>query len=407
MIMVLKSSEKYVSMLFGRIISKFEDNQVKKENKEVKKTKKSREEIDSSVNESAAAVSETPENDSDKTLNNDGRIGTMLRETRLKRGEELEDIARILRIRKIYLEAIENSNYAEIPEAPYGQGFVRSYAEYLGLNAVRMSQLFKEETEAGRQNDTMYVLEPQAEADIPGRKYILVSLLALALIYAAWLFYTSAGNDDTSVEAPVSEAAEEVSSSSDDYPLKIEDFNNVSASGSESDSSETENKAETDVPSAEPEALPVIEIDSSAQTNSPQVHVSEGSFEEASVPSPAQSEAVPADKVAEPSQPAETPAADNNAEPQPSPTEIDTDAKVLIKVKKEAWIEAKNADKLYISKVVDKGFTYRVPDEPGMIISIGRYDAADVYVNGKLTPVFTAGKKTGIKVDSLLEAANH
>ena len=210
---------------------------MKKENKEVKKTKKSREEIDSSVNESAAAVSETPENDSDKTLNNDGRIGTMLRETRLKRGEELEDIARILRIRKIYLEAIENSNYAEIPEAPYGQGFVRSYAEYLGLNAVRMSQLFKEETEAGRQNDTMYVLEPQAEADIPGRKYILVSLLALALIYAAWLFYTSAGNDDTSVEAPVSEAAEEVPSSSDDYPLKIEDFNNVSASSSESDSS--------------------------------------------------------------------------------------------------------------------------------------------------------------------------
>ena len=135
--------------------------------------------------------------------------------------------------------------------------------------------------------------------------------------------------------------------------------------------------------------------------------MSEGSFEEASVPSPAQSEAVPADKVAEPSQPVETPAADNNAEPQPSPTEIDTDAKVLIKVKKEAWIEAKNADKLYISKVVDKGFTYRVPDEPGMIISIGRYDAADVYVNGKLTPVFTAGKKTGIKVDSLLEAANH
>ena len=36
------------------------------------------------------------------------------------------------------------------------------------------------------------------------------------------------------------------------------------------------------------------------------------------------------------------------------------------------------------------------------------YDKAlDVYVNGKLTPVFTAGKKTGIKVDDVLEKADN
>ena len=42
-----------------------------------------------------------------------------------------------------------------------------------------------------------------------------------------------------------------------------------------------------------------------------------------------------------------------------------------------------------------------------MIISVGRVDAADVYVNGKLTTVFTANKKTGISVDDLLKSANH
>lgn len=87
--------------------------------------------------------------------------------------------------------------------------------------------------------------------------------------------------------------------------------------------------------------------------------------------------------------------------------EIKSDAKVVIKVNKEAWIEAKSPTKLYLSKVVQGGFTYNVPEEEGMIISIGRYDAADVYVNGKLTPVFTANKKTGISVDDLLKAANH
>ena len=62
---------------------------------------------------------------------------------------------------------------------------------------------------------------------------------------------------------------------------------------------------------------------------------------------------------------------------------------------------------MYISKVVDNGFVYNVPEKEGMIISVGRVDAADVYVNGKLTTVFTAKKKTGIKVDDVLEEADN
>ena len=140
------------------------------------------------------------------------------------------------------------------------------------------------------------------------------------------------------------------------------------------------------------EELPVIEVTSAAEKNTPQVVVSNESFVEE------KSEA----KKEEP----KTENMKSQAEKATS-AEIKSDAKVVIKVNKEAWIEAKSPTKLYLSKVVQGGFTYNVPEEEGMIISIGRYDAADVYVNGKLTPVFTANKKTGISVDDLLKAANH
>ena len=146
----------------------------KKEVKESKKEKKIS--VNSSTTETQEIISEE-----NNTLNNDGRVGTMLKDTRVKKGEELEHIAKVLRIRKNFLEAIENSNYDELPPAPYGQGFVRAYAEYLGLNSVRIAQLYREETETNLHKKDMYVLEPQSEATIPNRKYIILSLSFLAI----------------------------------------------------------------------------------------------------------------------------------------------------------------------------------------------------------------------------------
>ena len=138
-------------------------------------------------NASPAAQSDVKE----KMSENEGKVGGMLHDARLKKGLKIEDIAKELYIRPAYLEAIESSNYDEIPEPPYGVGFIRTYAEFLGLNSARVVQLFKEETDANAQADDLYVLEPQAEATVPNKKYLLISLAAVALLYAACLLYTS------------------------------------------------------------------------------------------------------------------------------------------------------------------------------------------------------------------------
>ncbi len=338
----------------------------------------------------------------EKALENDGRVGTMLKETRLKKGGELDEIAQILRIRKNYLEAIEDSNYDELPPAPYGQGFVRAYADYLGLNAVRMAQLYREETDANSQKKDLYMFEPQSEATVPNRKYIILSLLAIILIYAGWVLYSRPSTDLSVATAPVVDGT----TPSGNFPLEVEEFEveepAVAEKTSEQEAAEIQKEVEKaaaqKTEEEKTEELPVIEVTSEAEENTPQVIVSEASFNE---------NAEPENKIASEAEINNENKSDEDIR-KAVPQKAENEARVVMKVKKETWIEAKNADKLYISKVVQDGFTYNVPDEKGMIISAGRYDAVDVYVDGKLTTVFTEKKKTGISVDKLLETAeNH
>ncbi len=376
---------------------------MKKEAKEPKESKKT---LKKTTEEPAAAVAENTSAE-DKTLDNDGKVGTMLRETRLKKGEDLADIARKLCIRKVHLEAIEDSNYDGIPEAPYGQGFVRSYADYLGLNPVRIAQLFKEETDANSRQGELYMLEPQAEATVPNRKYILISLLAVAAVYFSWVYYNAPAEEETMlVEENV---AAETAMPAQEYPLQVEEY----GQGSATDETQTD---EVQPGTEEKEQLPLVNVNDSVLENTPQVTVTEENFVETpsaddktspvaaqpeTVESEAPAPAVPEARPEENSAPvAETDGLKANLER--------TDSKVVMKVNKEAWIEAKSPDKLYISKVVEPGFVYNVPDEKGMIISAGRVDAVDVFVNGKLMKnVFTVNKKTGISVDNLLQSADN
>ena len=72
-------------------------------------------------------------------------IGAELRAARLRRGEEIRSIAHILHIRRDYLEALEESRYESLPGKAYALGFVRSYAEYLGLDSQYVVERYKAE----------------------------------------------------------------------------------------------------------------------------------------------------------------------------------------------------------------------------------------------------------------------
>lgn len=114
-------------------------------------------------------------------------IGTILKSSRLKQKKEIESISNELCIRKIYLTALEEGDYETLPPIPYGVGYVRTYARYLGLNPERAVKLYKAASIKEEQREDEK--EETPEVNRSNHWHILVAILVLALIYGGWSWY--------------------------------------------------------------------------------------------------------------------------------------------------------------------------------------------------------------------------
>jgi len=70
-------------------------------------------------------------------------IGEQLRTARESRGLSIDYIADETNIAKRYLTALENEDFSVFPGEAYIVGFLRNYAEYLGLESTSLTQAFR------------------------------------------------------------------------------------------------------------------------------------------------------------------------------------------------------------------------------------------------------------------------
>jgi len=82
-------------------------------------------------------------------------IGNSLREARVRRGIEFAQAELATKIRGKYLRALEEEHFEVLPAETYVKGFLRTYAEYLGLDG----QLYVDEY-----NSRFVIGEEQSEA---------------------------------------------------------------------------------------------------------------------------------------------------------------------------------------------------------------------------------------------------
>jgi transcriptional regulator with XRE-family HTH domain len=72
-----------------------------------------------------------------------GQLGESLKEARQNKGVSLEKAEEETRIRKKYLQALEEEDFSIIPSEVYVKGFLRNYAIYLGLDTEEIKALYK------------------------------------------------------------------------------------------------------------------------------------------------------------------------------------------------------------------------------------------------------------------------
>lgn len=70
-------------------------------------------------------------------------VGEILRETRIRKAIDFDQIEKATRIRKKYLKALEKNDFGKIGQATTVKGFIKNYGEYLGLNSKSLLAIFR------------------------------------------------------------------------------------------------------------------------------------------------------------------------------------------------------------------------------------------------------------------------
>ncbi len=130
-------------------------------------------------------------------------VGEILRRTREHCGKTLEDVESILRIRASQLEALETGDLEKLPGRVYAIGFVRSYAEYLGLDGDKMVHLFKVQSVGGQSKPELHFPVPASESKIPNFLVLGASVAGLVLVLLIWSIFSISGRDRDTEIPPV------------------------------------------------------------------------------------------------------------------------------------------------------------------------------------------------------------
>lgn len=137
-------------------------------------------------------------------------VGEILRRTRVHYGQTLEQIGQILRIRASQLEALETGDISQLPGRVYAIGFVRSYAEYLGLDGDKMVHLFKNQSVGKSAKVDLQFPVAADDAKAPTFPIVGVGLVVCAIVVILAIVFLSGGKDDDSIPLVPDTMQEEV-----------------------------------------------------------------------------------------------------------------------------------------------------------------------------------------------------
>jgi len=431
---------------------------------------------------------------------NSGGVGALLKASRLRIGDDLRFVAETLHIRFIYLEAIEAGRYDDLPGVAYAIGFIRSYADYLGLDSDEVVRRYKAESSGGSGETRLVFPVPIPESSIPGGAIIFVGVVVALLTYGVW--YVSTAKDGF-LAGLVSQVPERLSEQTPpkEPEFKIEPVAPEAAIETPETPEVPEISEAPEVPEAPEAQEPVAEVVETQETTTPPEQVvaeteqqvgetvsqpveqaaPEISPEVVETPAPVVAEAAPEvvaeavaeavpeavtkveEKVAEEpqpvvadvaqkveeasqevapepdvsvSQPVSEPAPAATEEPpvaaplvaepasapvplqavaeQPeaaAPTSTQTastgttpsapstpsnevygaeneNSRILVKARKNSWIQVRdnNANRLLLTRLLRAGDSYRVPDQPGLVLLTGNAGALEILVDGEVVP---------------------
>ena len=388
---------------------------------------------------------------------NQRRIADDLRQARLERGLELRDVSGTLRIRAVYLEALEDGRFDDLPGTTYVAGFLRTYGDFLGLDAEELVRRFKDETGGVLVHQQLSFPVPASEARQPTAG-IIIGALILAIAGAAIWFVN---NERDLVDLELVPAVEEThDTASDDSNATVD----AAPAVEETMTTEEDDEGASDDPSAVETAVEEVEavaeevvdelvaetemiaeaasdgVDGAADVVDEAVDDAEAALEDAVSDDDSSAEEQDVDFAAvEPDTPDETAAEDVSPDAAvdvavPDAEEIasdealaetealldtdsgyvpriygrpNTDSRVEIVALDESWIQVEAPNNvILLTRLLLPGDIYHVPNRDDVTLDTGNAGGLEVRVDGEtIAPLGDAGmvvRNVSLSADALL-----
>ena len=371
-------------------------------------------------------------------------IGSLLCATRMRLGKDLQDVAAVLRIRYTYLVAIEDGRYEDLPGLAYALGFVRAYADYLGLDGEQVVKRFKEES-AGIAPAKVYEFPVRAaDSGIPSGALLLMAMVMGVFSYGSWYGLTASDRSPIEliqkapqhlsallgprVQEPVTpsagsaiagEAIAVTAVVSEELDLVLAEEPQQALVQVESEPSPEPQVVIEDPPVATEETISEVQpepdqlavdvvpveaeaIESGESSSFPAADVAEA--EPAVVSEPAVSdvpaaapeavtpETVTPEAVIEVAERVETPqvaeAEDSLAEEAEQVASLPDgpSAKIELRATADSWIQVRDGDELVLTRLLREGEVYTVPSQSGLTLMTGNAGGLDVLIDGEPMP---------------------
>ena len=138
-------------------------------------------------------------------------LGDYLKKGREARNISLSDVSDYTKISKIYLDCLENDEYANIPAEPYVKGYISSYAACVGINeheALKLYDNFQIEAKDAQELNSEILDDKRSSTPLLPRfnkKIWLISTFSFLIVIGIGVYYSffPKSKKDTVDQGPV------------------------------------------------------------------------------------------------------------------------------------------------------------------------------------------------------------
>lgn len=324
---------------------------------------------------------------SNAALKRSHSVGALLRQARQSFGRDVGQIGAALRIRSSHLQAIEDGRYEELPGGTYAIGFIRTYAEYLGLDGPEMVRRFKQEVEGLEFKNDLSFPMPVSERRLSGSTIFLGAAIIALCGYGIW-YYAASGDrgrteqvaavptallappSDTAMSAPASDAAVAASAPSAPVPGAAATTANA-APAAQLVPATAPPMPQTASESAISQAILLAQAQARTQAAPPA----------RGLPPPA-----PDSQMANLPPSAATPATAAPVDPAHLFGETKGPSRIALKATADCWLEVRDGETMLFKRMLRPGDVYRLPDKLGLSMRVGNAKGVEVAVDGKVLP---------------------